>query len=184
MTQLNEIPILGMHTGKQIAGPAYRRVHRARVRVVKVCHDNRAYFPAQFTIPGPLVVGKQTPEWRADRDYWLAKISAEVGRHDSGTHPTGDGTPSGAAIKINVHRVKKDLSVDTKILASDSRLRIDIDHHQDVMNDGEDGETQSGDFNVHRLAQGDRIYIDVLQVGSGRPGTALVVTVTLVPMPS
>lgn len=182
MTRAVSLPELGLHSAKQIPNPAQRRTQGRPVHKVRICHDNRAYVAVPFTIPGTLAVGKQAPEWRADRDYFIAKVFCEVGRHDTATHPN-DGTPSGSAIRVNVHRVKKDLSADTKLLASDLRIRIDIDHHQDVANDSEDGHLVKPDFNVTRLAEGDRVYVNVLQVGSSRPGANMVVTLTLVPIP-
>lgn len=176
------VPDLGFYSAKRVPRPVQRRDRGRPIHKVRVCHDNRAYVAVPFTIPGTLSVGKQQPEWRADRDYWIAKIFAEVGRHDENTHPN-DGTPGGSSIKVNVHRIRGDLSDDTKILAGDNRINIREDHHEDAANDEQDGHLVKNDFVIHRLAEGDRVYVDVIQVGSSDPGANMVVTLTLVPIP-
>jgi hypothetical protein len=145
------------------------------------CSDERNYTPVQFTIPGPVTTGDKSPMWRADRDYYIAVVTANVGKHDSGTHPN-DGTPSGQDILINIRRVKKDYSADGAVLTLDSRVRIQENHHHDSSNTDEDGEFVADDVAIKKLYFREHIYPTVVQVGSGRPGTNLVVTVMLIPV--
>jgi hypothetical protein len=177
------IPLPGsVRQDKRVPDQVHRRALARQPHKIRLCRDNRAYALVPFTIPGVVTATDYGPEWRADRDYWIAKIVAEVGRHNTATHPS-DGTPAGQAIRANMRRVKSDLSTDVPILGSDSRLRIDVNHHQDAINNGEDGAFEESDFNITRLAEGDRMYVRVLQVGTTRPGTGLVVTAVLVPIP-
>jgi len=159
--------------------PQVKRPHRVTKR--RICDDKRNYFPIQFTIPGVLTTGDKSPMWRADRDYYFARVIANVGKHDDGDH-SDDGTPSGADIPVQVKRVLKDLSATANILTSDSRVRIQPNHHHDSSNTDEDGEYVDTDFSIKKLYKGQHIYPTVLTVGSGRPGTSMVVTVVLVPV--
>lgn len=160
---------------KGLIRPVYKR---------RICRDGRAYVTVPYTIRGPLVVGQYDPGFPMDRDYWIARLTASVGRHDPDTHPTEDGTPSGQDIKVNVRRVAaEDDNDDQAILVSDARLRIAVDHHNDAINNEDDGPYSVDDFNLHHLDAGDQPYVDILQVGSGRPGTTIVVSMILVPIP-
>lgn len=172
----------GLYTGKRLPGPVSRRIQGRPVHVFRTCRDNRAYDTVPFTIPGTLTVGPQKPEWRVPRDYWVARVFAEVGRHDSATHPN-DGTPAGSDLKIQLYCVRKDLSGPFPVLNSDSRLRITANNHQDAVNDAEDGDYAEGDFSIHYLHKGDRVYVHILQVGSTRAGDSLVTTLEAVPVP-
>jgi hypothetical protein len=136
-----------------------------------------------FTVAGVLTAAKYGPEWHADRDYWIARLTLEIGRHDSGTHPAGDGTPGGRQVNANMHRVTKDQTGDATILNSNTRLRVNADHHRDAVNDSEDGPFNASEFNIHHLNEGDRIYPEFFQVGSSRPGTLAVISIVLVPIP-
>jgi hypothetical protein len=147
-----------------------------------MCRDNRAYAFVPFTIPGPVEVLDYGPMWRADRDYWIARLVANVGRHDTDSHPN-DGTPGGGYIRVNMRRVSRDYSSDISILTADNRLAILEDHHQDVVNDEDTHDFNRADFNIHRLKFGEHIYPSVTAIGSSRPGTGLVVTIVLVPIP-
>lgn len=174
-------PSGGLHTDQRIPNKVRRRGPRP-MHKRRLCRDDRNYVFVPFTIPQPLVVGKTTPMERVDRHYWVARIMANAGTHDDGDHPD-DGTPSGQPIIAQMHRVTGDLSSDVGILASDSRLKIAEDHHQDVINDDEEGGPVEGDFNILRLEEGEHIYPEILQIGSGRPGGAVVITIVLVPIP-
>jgi hypothetical protein len=156
-----------------LARPVYKR---------QSCTDNRAYTTVPFTIAGALSAIKYGPEWHADRDYWIARLTLEIGRHDSGSHPN-DGTPGGVGVHANMHRVTADQSGDAKILNSDGRLNVQPDHHRDAVNDQEDGPFGEFEFNIHHLNEGDRIYPEFTQVGSTRPGTLAVISIVLVPIP-
>lgn len=158
-----------------------RRLTTRTIHKRRLCKDNRAYFSVPFTITGDIVVGDYAPMWRVDRDCWIAGITANIGKHDASTHPA-DGTPSGSTLEVNMRRVSTDLSTDAAIIATDSRLSIDIDHHQDWANDNENGAYVESDFNVPTLTEGEHVYVRVGQVGSGRPGSFLVVTLVLVPV--
>lgn len=176
-------PELGLHTAIQIPTQVHRRTMNRPTYKRRVCHDNRPYVVVPFTIPGPVTIAKFGPQWRSDRDYWIAKVIAEVGRHDEALHPA-DGTPGGHDLTANMHRVDvSDDSDDQMILNSNGRLRIAENHHQDAVNDAEDGKFAVDDFNLHRLAEGDHIYPEVLAIGTSRPGTGLVVSIVLVPIP-
>lgn len=178
-----QAPDSGLYTAKQLPGIAQRRPALRPVHKIRVCHDNRNYVSVPFTIPGLLTATDYGPEWKADRDYWIAKITASVGRHSEDTHPN-DGTPGGTAIRANVRRIKADDPTnDAAILANDIRLHITENHHFDSINDTEDGPFDTNDFNIHHLGENDQPYIRVSQVGSSRPGTGLVVTLVLVPIP-
>lgn len=181
-TDTQSMPAYGLHPEQRYPAKARRPPGQQRVYKRRICTDDRNYTPIQFTIPGTLSAGDFGPMWRADRDYYFARISGNVGRHDDDDHPD-DGTPSGQAILVNMRRVLADLSADAAVMANDSRVNIPIDHHHDATNDDEDGELVEADFNVLKLFKGEHIYPRISQVGSGRPGTGLVVTAVLVPVP-
>lgn len=181
-TQTLQIPSGGYHTDKQVPSKVTRRQLSRPVHKVRVCRDNRPYALVPFTILGVITTGDYGPMWRVDRDYWVARIVANIGRHDTGTHPN-DGTPSGVSMLMNMRRVSSDLSSDSPILTADARLNIAPNHHQDAINDSEDGAFSVDDFAIHRLNEGQHIYPRVSRVGSGRPGTNLVITAVLVPIP-
>ena len=101
-------PSSGMHSDKTIAPTAHRRRMMQRVHKIRICRDNRAYALVPFTIPGVISVDNFGPQYRADRDYWIARITANIGRHDSGSHPD-DGCPTGSSIKIQMHRLTVNL---------------------------------------------------------------------------
>lgn len=175
-------PASGSHREIRIPAKAQRHHGVRRVYKRRICTDDRNYTPIQFTVSGLLVVGAFGPMWRADRNYWFARVSANCGRHDDAVHPN-DGTPSGTPIYVNMRRVTADLTTDTAVLAADSRVNIPIDHHHDATNDDEDGEQIKADFNVLKIYKGEHIYPKIVQVGSGRPGNGMVVTAVLVPVP-
>ena len=176
-------PVGNFQTFQHVPSKVHRRVALAKpVFKRRTCDDNRAYFTVPFTFADVLTVADGAPMWRVDRRYWVARVTANVGLHDDGTHPN-DGTPSGTAIRVNMMRVKGTDLTTSSILNSDSRLNIQPDHHQDAINDEEDGPADQGDFNVKILQTGDHIFPRILQVGSGRPGTKMVVSIVLVPVP-
>ena len=179
---MQTVGVSTLHQQRQTPGKVERRTLSRPVHKIRLCRDNRNYVFVPFTIDGTIATGDYGPMERMNRDYWIAKVIANVGKHDDGTHPV-DGTPSGSAILMNMRRVTGNLGTDSAILASDSRLKIDINHHQDAANNSEDGDLEEADFNVTRLAEGQHIYPRISQVGSGRPGTNLVITVVLVPIP-
>jgi hypothetical protein len=161
------------------------RVHRRKLahepRKRRLCRDNRAYTTVPYTITPTASVGVWGPMWRADRNYWIAKVTANAGTHDGSTHPN-DGCPIGSAITLNLHRVLADLSNDTLILGNNQKIEIAAGHHQDVANDSENGLLQEGDFNITQLSIGDHVYPEVYSVGSSSPGGPLVVSLVLVPV--
>lgn len=181
-TGLLASPNHGLHADKQIPSKAQRRTTLRPVYKRRICRDNRVYVSVPFTIPGVVAAVDYGPMWRVDRDYWVAKITVNAGRHSDATHPN-DGTPGGQALIGNMRRVSVDLTDDQPILASDARLKIAANHHQDAVNDTEEGRFEVGDFNIHRLGEGEHIYPRVLQIGTTRPGTGVVFTAVLVPIP-
>ncbi len=158
---------------RTLSRPVYRRL---------TCTDNRAYATVPFTVAGVLAATTYGPEWHADRDYWIARLTLEIGRHDTSTHPN-DGTPGGQAVKANMIRIVAGGASEAQILNSDSRLIVYPDHHRDAVNDEEDGAFQVGNFAVHHLNEGDSVYPSFTQVGSSRPGTLAVISIVLVPIP-
>lgn len=175
-------PIGNFQTFQHVPSKVHRRDAIARpVFKRRTCDDNRAYFTVPFTFTSTLTVRKGSM-WKVDRHYWIARLTADVGLHVDATHPV-DGTPSGQAIKVSMRRVLADLSGDASILNSDSRLNIPINQHQDAINDENDGAADESDFNIKILHEGDHIYPSITQIGSGRPGTNLVVAIVLVPIP-
>ena len=166
---------------RDIAVPPKQQRRPPRVYKRRICDDDRNFVPVQFTISGDLTTGDKSPMWRADRDYYFARVFANVGKHDDGDHPL-DGTPSGSDVNVNVLRVLKDISATNKVLASDSRVRIQPNNHHDSSNTDEDGDFVDTDFAIKKLKLREHIYPTVLSVGSGRPGTSMVVTVMLVPV--
>lgn len=159
-------------------------VHRRRLarqpRKQRLCKDNRNYMSIPYTITPTVSVGDWGPMWRADRDYWIAKVTANCGKHDS-THPN-DGCPIGASLQANMIRVKADLSNPAPILTSDTKIAIADGHHQDVANDSENGVLTAGDFALTQLFMGEHVFPRILQVGSTSPGGPLVLTLVLVPV--
>jgi hypothetical protein len=174
-------PLGGRLQYLEIPAKVHRRTLSRPVYKRQSCTDNRAYTTVPFTVAGPLSVAKYGPEWHADRDYWIARLTLEIGRHDS-THPN-DGTPGGVQVNANMHRVTADQSADALILNSNTRLRVYPDHHRDAVNDSEDGAFNSSEFNIHHLNEGDRIYPEFFQVGTSRPGTLAVISIVMVPIP-
>ncbi len=177
-----QTPDLGFHSAKQLSGVAHRRTLVRPVHKVRVCHDNRPYVAVPFTIPGVLDDIDYGPMWPVDRDYYVARLTLNLGRHSDATHPN-DGTPAGQSILANMRRVSQDLTEDDPILGSDARLRIAVNHHRDAINNEEDGPYEVSDFNIRRLAEGEYIYPRFTQVGTTRPGTGAVITAVLVPIP-
>lgn len=167
------LPIPSKVHRRTLVRPVYKR---------QTCSDNRAYTTVPFTVAGDLAATTYGPEWHADRDYWIARLTLEIGRHDEGTHPN-DGTPGGQAVRANMHRILADETSDSMILQSDSRLVVYPDHHRDAVNNEEDGVFQEFNFNILHLNEGDRIYPEFLQVGSSRPGTLAVISIVMVPIP-
>lgn len=129
-----------------------------------------------FSGSSPATVGFMSHMWRADRDYRIKRITATVGSHDPATHPV-DGTPSGSSIKINVRRWESDFSSSVSVLSGsgDDLLDIDINSHRDSAT-GVDT-----DFAYPNIDNGQFYQPKVLQVGSGRPGGGLRVSIVLVP---
>lgn len=171
-------PESGYHRGKYIPNKVQRRALARPVHKRRVCSDDKVYNPVPFTIQGPIVAGDYTA-WTVDKDYWVARVSAEVGKHVSGTHPS-DGTPSGT-LTANVRRVTKNGGADGAVLASDSRLVINSGKHVDAVNNEDVGDFTEADFAIKRVYRGEQLYVRVINAGSAQ-GT-LVVTVILVPQP-
>lgn len=178
-------PTGGVSTYRQIPSKVHRRTGLLRpVYKRRTCRDGRPYVTIPFTIPGAQTTGDFGPADKLDRDYWIARVVAQLGRHNEATHPTGDGTAGGSDFICTIRRVDAaDPSDDQNILNDDSRLRIQQGHHFDAVNDDEDGAFEDTDFNLHHLNENDQPYIRVLQVGSSRPGIGLVVSLVLVPIP-
>jgi hypothetical protein len=124
------------------------------------------------------------PGWTADRDYWIAKVSANCGNeHDSGTHPD-DGAAQGGDVHIQLRRTLADLSGLGNILASDTRVKILEGHHQDSISNGSEGVFARGDFNISRLFTGDIVHPKLGNVGDGGPAVGPIeITMHLVPYP-
>jgi hypothetical protein len=175
-------PLGGRIQYLEIPAKVHRRTLSRPVYKRQSCTDNRAYTTVPFTITGDLAVAKYGPEWPADRDYWIARLTLQIGRHDGDTHPN-DGTPGGVQVNANMHRVLADESSDDTILNSDTRLHVSPDHHRDAVNDEEDGAFNSSEFAIHHLNEGDSIYPEFYQVGSTRPGTLTVISIVMVPIP-
>lgn len=176
-------PTGGVTSYTQVPSKVHRRTLVRQVYKRRSCRDGRAYDTVHFTCRDVLEAKIYDVSFKADRDYWVARVTADVGRHDPDTHPN-DGTPSGHDLTANLHVVDvNDDSNDQMILVSNSRLRIVENHHTDAVNDEEDGPFSTDDFNIHRLAEGDQVYPEILAIGSGRPGTTLVIALILVPIP-
>ena len=176
-------PEIGLYSAKQTPGSVNRRSLVRPVHAVRICHDNRPYEVVPWTIPPALVAeGRYQEPWQAHRDFYIARCTATAGRHDPDTHPA-DGTPGGQSIKVNLARITFAEDDEQHILASDARLVIPENHHRDAVNDEDDGPWDVGDFNIRRLAEGDKVYVDLLQVGTSRPGGPVVVTIVVVPIP-
>ena len=167
----------GLYFEARVPEKVHRHEAMAKARKRRVCMDDRAYFPVQFTIPSSiLAVQEYQPGWTVDRDYWVAKATAECGLHD-GSHPS-DGAAAGSDLKATVRRITKDLTGNASVFANDSVLTIETGDHSDTISVNEDGLWQQGMLNLPEISQGEHLYIDVTQVGTA--GT-LVVTVVLVP---
>lgn len=175
-------PASGQHREVRYPAKVKRRALARPPQKRRLCTDDRNYVFIPFTIQGVLTTGNFGPMWPADRNYWIARITLNIGRHDDATHPL-DGTPAGQAILGNMRRVTSDLAHDAAILASDSRLKVDVNRHRDAINDEDEGAAVEGDFAILRLDEGEHIYPRLLQVGTTRPGTAAVMTAVLVPIP-
>lgn len=172
----------GLHTELTVPPKVTRRKTLMRpVPKIRICDDKRNYVVVPFTV-GPEAAEGDYTSWPVNRDYWIARIAADAGTHDSGTHPA-DGTPGGQAIECNIRRVSEDLTEDVAVINSDSRLHISAGNHRDAITNAEDGDLEESDLNVRRLPEGSHIYLRVSQVGTTRAGGPLVVSVVLVPIP-
>lgn len=165
--------------GQDIDNPekVHRRdiTHKVKVGRRRLCRDERNYFVQSFTVFGDIIVDDFAPMWPVDRDYYFAKIRVVLGLHN-GDHPD-DGTPSGSEVHLNLRVVSQDLSSDNPVLDDDARLAITEDHHTDA------DTIEEGHYLIKKLFKGEFVYLRISQIGSGRPGTHMVVTMTLVPVP-
>ena len=171
----------------EVPSKAHRRTLAHPVYKRRSCRDNRVYDVVPFTIAGPIAVGDYGPMWRADRDYWIARATVNIGTHDDGTHPN-DGCPSGSSARFNFIRViagdaNWTAPSNDSILGSDQRLIVYQNHHQDAINNEEDGPVDDLDFNIKHLDEGEHVFLRVLAVGSSSPGIRAVASLTLIPIP-
>lgn len=169
------LPIPAKVHRRTLARPVYKR---------QSCTDNRAYSARDWTIPSTIIdEGDFGPMEKMDRDYWVARATMVVGRHDPDTHPD-DGAPSGESVKANFVWIDRDDDSNVQMLLNnDARLNIPVGHHHDAVNDEEDGAYSVGDFNRRYLFENDTIYPRIIQVESGRAGMVLVMSLILVPIP-
>ncbi len=119
-----------------------------------------------FTIPNEVIAQDYPQVWRADRDYRFKRVTAEVGV---------GGEPSGQALKVNLRKLSADRSSDTAVLDTDDTISIPAGDFKD----GAGGDPS--DFNDIHIDNGEYLYVRVIQVGSGDPGSNLVVTAVLIP---
>lgn len=185
MAPREHVPSSGKHSERQVPSKVQRRSLARPPHKLRLCQDNRNYVSVPFTIQGPITIADYGPMWRVDRDYWVARVTVNIGKHDDALHPN-DGTPSGRTAVFNLRRVRRDVSdvfTDDPVLTSDNRLVIHENHHEDAVNDEQEGAFIEGDFAIQRLQEGDHLYPRVLHIGTGRPGTAAVVTAVLIPIP-
>jgi hypothetical protein len=108
------------------------------------------------------------------RDFYIANIRATLGRHNAATHPD-DGTPSGSSLVAEVRRITSDDSADHSVIGGED-LAITVDHHKDAFSNSQ------GAFAIDTIHEGDQLYVRVIDVGSGRPGSHLNVSITLIPV--
>lgn len=170
----------GLYFEQGVPSKVHRRDLTAKVRKRRICVDDRNYVPIAFTIPSTNIgPGDYAPMFPIDRELWVAKVTAECGLHDSGSHPA-----DGAAvdeITINIRVVSADLSTDTALISSDSRLRIAQDEHQDTITNGTDLGWSGSNFNFRTLEPGMHIYVRIVNHNAETGGT-LVVTFWGVPV--
>ena len=173
--RLQYLPIPAKVHRRGMARPVYKR---------QSCTDNRAYSTFHWTIPSTIIdTGFFGPMEKMDRDYWVARATMVVGRHDEATHPD-DGAPSAESIKANFMWVdRNDSSNVQSILNNDARLNIPVGQHHDAVNDENDGAFSRADFNRQYLFENDEVYPHIVQVESGRPGMVLVMNLVVVPIP-
>jgi hypothetical protein len=171
----------------QVPSKVHRHTLAHPVYKIRSCRDNRVYDVVPFTVAGPIAVGDYGPMWRADRDYWIARATVNIGTHNDNTHPL-DGCPTGSAAKFNFIRViagdpNWTAPTNDSVLNSDQRLVVNPNHHQDAINDAEDGAVTTDDFNIHHLEEGEHVFLRILAVGSSVPGIRAVASLTLIPIP-
>lgn len=177
-------PLGGRQQYLTVPAKVHRRTLERPVYRRQSCTDNRAYSQRDWTIPSTIITtGDFGPMEKMDRDYWIARATMVIGRHDPDAHPD-DGAPAAASVKANFVWIDRnnDSNVQT-ILNSDSRLNIPIGHHHDAVNDQEEAAFSSGDFNIDYLNENDMVYPRIIQVEAGRPGMVLVMSLVLVPIP-
>lgn len=170
---------------ERLSHPIPNEVQRRRRRfrhTRRSCRDGRPYNTMAWTVPNDLVVGRIKPMWHVDRDYWVAGCKALVGSHHEDDHPADDGTPSGSSIKIQMYRINNRTGNGAKIMASDNKLVIEENKHHDAVGDTDDY-FKDNDFDILKIRRGDWVYPEILQVGSGRPGNTLEISLILVPYP-
>lgn len=163
----------GLFFQQRIPEKVHRHDFTAKLRVNRICADDRNYKVHQFTIPGDVAVQDYDVSFRVPQVSYVAMVIADCGRHVEAAHPA-DGTPGGQALKGNVRRIRG--SADAAVKSSD--FSIPADAHAD---DSDLPHNQAG-YNLAAVDVGDVLYVTVTQVGSTRPGKNLVVSVYLVPV--
>jgi hypothetical protein len=115
------------------------------------------------TVPGTVVAKHYDPSWTAGQTYDIVGIRARAGRHDAATHPN-DGCPTSGDLVANLFVEDAGSSTSQKILASDSRLRINQNTHKDT------AWIRKGDSNflVTQIQEDESVSLKVGQAGSAK----------------
>jgi hypothetical protein len=129
-----------------------------------------------WTKPGEVEAKHYEQSVPVDQRYDIVGIRARAGRHDAATHPA-DGCPTGSDMLLNLWVEDAGSTSSQKILAADSRLRIDAGTHKDA------AWIRKGDSNflVTQLQENESVSVNVAQVGSTNPGRNMVVVLILEP---
>lgn len=160
----------GLSFDQRIPEQVHRSDFTAKVRKRRICVDDRNYAPVPFTTTEAVQAGDYEPSFPIDKDYWVARVTAEIGlRGQSGSATT--------EVRANI-RVVSPNGADQAMIASDSRLRIPVGEHIDAISAETDEDWRRGFLNIDQLRRGQSMYLRVLQGSGGR----LVVTVWLVPV--
>jgi hypothetical protein len=155
---------------RHVPEKVHRRDLNARVRRRRTCNDEKPYFPVTWTLPSEVVgAGDHGPKWVADRDYWFAEVSAAM-----------DSNAGGSDVELNIRRITK-AGADAAVLASDSRIVIPVGEDTDSVSNEDATPLDLPDYNILQLLKGERIYVRILQFGTG---DRMEITANLVPVAS
>ena len=97
--------------------------------------------------------------------------------HDAATHPN-DGCPTGSALEANLRIWDADDGTNRKVFDTDARLKIPASRHRDTvfLDDGDPS------WSNQLVFKGESVGVRIAAIGSGNPGSNVVIVATLEPV--